>query len=173
MRVTVHYLFSKNDKIGSKIISWGTKHLEPTVKDTPSHTALLINNRWVHESTLETGVRVISYDKWKQINTEVAKIECSVKRSYPIIKKMYQEIRHRKYDWMGIIYQGIWVALNKFFKKPIPEINRLEDPDKYFCCEVVGRLTNTDCSMKSPVQLMVELNGKIKNVKKGRKAQEK
>ena len=169
MKVTVHYLFSRNDKIGSRVISWATAHLED-IKDTPSHTALLINNRWVHESTLETGVRVISYEKWKKINTEVCKIESSVKRSYPIIKDMYRELRDRKYDWKGVIYQGIYIVLNKFLDKEIPEDNLMEDPEKYFCCEVVGRLTNIDYSMKAPVQLMVELDGKIKNAKKGRKA---
>ena len=68
MNITLHYLFSKNEKIGSKIIRWATKHLVEA-KDVPSHVALLVNERWVFESTLFTGIRVIPYKKWLEINS--------------------------------------------------------------------------------------------------------
>ena len=67
-KIKVHYLFSKNKKIGSKLIAWGTAH-RCDVDDVPSHVAILVEERWVYESTLSSGVRVIPYKKWKEINT--------------------------------------------------------------------------------------------------------
>lgn len=159
MKVTVHYLFSKNKKIGSKIISWGTKHLEKTPV-TPSHIAILVNNRWVHESTLETGVRVLSYNKWKSINQEIAKIPCEKEfRDYSEIKKVYKEIKNKKYDWSGVVYLGFYVFLNKVFKTTIPKVNKWNNPDKYFCCEAVEKITGIESTeMKAPVNLLSEFD---------------
>lgn len=161
MKVKVHYLFSRNEKIGSKLISWGTAHLEPSVYNTPSHIAILVNNRWVHESTLDSGVRVISYEKWLEINEEVEKIACIKEtREYKEIKQIFKEIKDKDYDYFGVSYMGIHVASNKYFNTEIPETNKWENPDKYFCCEAVEKLTGiSSSSMKAPVQMMVELRG--------------
>ena len=157
MKVKVHYLFSRNKKIGSRLIAWGTKHLT-SIKTTPSHIAILVNERWVHESTLETGVRVISYKKWKEINEEVEKVPCIHKyRDYDEIKKIYQSIKDKKYDWSGVIYLGIFLALNKIFGVKIPEKNKWEKPNRYFCCEAVEKMTDLGpASMKAPVQILHE-----------------
>ena len=107
MKVKIHYLFSKNKKIGSSFISWGTTHLSNR-KNIPSHIALLVNERWVFESTLDTGIRVIPYKKWLEINEEVAKIACDlVKREYSEIKAIYKDIQNKKYDWLGVSFLGI------------------------------------------------------------------
>lgn len=160
MKVDVHYLFSRNKKIGSKLISWGTKHLQPEISDTPSHIAILINNRWVHESTLDSGVRVISYTKWLEINEEIDKIQCPIgPRDYSEIKTIFKEIKGNKYDYLGVTYLGISLGANKFLGTSIPETNKWESKDKYFCCEAVEKLTGLNStSMKAPVQLMVELD---------------
>lgn len=159
MKVKVHYLFSRNKKIGSRLIAWGTGHLQD-VPTTPSHIAVLVNERWVHESTLETGVRVISYSKWLEINEEVAKIPCAqVYREYSEIKTIYKGIKDKKYDWLGVTYFGCKIGLNKFFGTKIPSKNKWEDPNKYFCCEAAAILTGiSDSSMKAPVDMMVELS---------------
>ena len=73
----VYYVFSRSPKIGSKLIAWGTKFLVPEIKETPSHGAVLIDNRWVIESTLDSGFRVIHYSKWLEINEELFKFECT------------------------------------------------------------------------------------------------
>jgi hypothetical protein len=158
----VHYLFSKNNKIGSKLISWGTKQLYNTEK-TPSHIALLINERWVFESTLFTGVRIITYDRWKDINEEVAKYQCPKDNTeFSTIKNLYREIDQKGYDWLGTCFLGVYLALNKFFGITIPQKNYWENENKYFCCEVIAKLTGVnDYAMKAPVNLMVELEGRF------------
>ena len=153
MKVKIDVLFSRNEKIGSKLISWGTSHLSSFEK-TPSHVALLINNRWVHESTLDTGIRVLTYEKWKEINEEVYKHEYPIEYSYDQIKAMYRDLKGRKYDWVGVLYFTWFVGMSKLFGGSIPKINKWEDPNKYFCCEVVGELARLEYSMTSPVQLL-------------------
>jgi len=158
MEVKVHYLFSNNNKIGSKIISWGTKHLTDR-EDVPSHVAILVNNRWVHESTLESGVRVISYKKWLEINKEVAKVPCKQeKRNYSEIKTIFREIKDKDYDYLGVCYLGLALGANKLADIEIPKDNKWEDKNKYFCCEAVEKLTGVEStSMDSPVQVLDRL----------------
>lgn len=156
MEVDVHYIFSRNKKIGSKLIIWGTKHLHPEMDKIPSHGAVLINDRWVLESTLDSGVRVISYQKWLEINEEIYKIESDI-TDYTIIKNKYKQLKDKKYDWPGIIYQAIHLMMNKFFKKPVPKKNKWQSNNKYFCLEVIGELTNKRYEMETPVGLVVSL----------------
>lgn len=158
MRVKVHYLFSKNEKIGSKLISWGTKHLHQEGK-IPSHIALLVDERWVIESTLFTGVRIIPYSKWLKINEEVAKIPCPHKKmEYSKIKKIFKEIKNKKYDWPGVLYLTWRILINKYFNEPIPTVNLWENPNKYFCSEAVAKIHDmSNHSMKTPVGMLVEL----------------
>jgi len=159
MNVTVHYLFSRRNLIGSKTISWGTKHLYPEFEKTPSHVAILINNRWVHESTLESGVRVMSYPKWLEINEEVAKIESPEVWEYEYIKQIFWYVKNKKYDWMGIIYLGLWMIPSKLFGMRIPTKNKWETQDKYFCSEVMGRMLERNYDMRTPVDILKELHG--------------
>ena len=155
MKVTVDYIFSKNNKIGSRFISWGTDHL-CEVEETPSHIALLVDERWVFESTLSTGIRVIPYFKWLNLNKEVAKVPCKNRiREYSEIKSVYKIIQNKEYDWPGILYFGFYIFMNRYLSTKIPVDNKWENPDKYFCSEAVGMITGQGrYSMKAPVQLL-------------------
>jgi hypothetical protein len=158
MEVTVHYLFSNNHLIGSRAIVWGTNHLyELDNKGIPSHVAILINEKWVLESTLNTGVRVEGYSKWLSHNNEVAKIECKEQRYWEDIKIMFKETKDQKYDWAGVIYLGIWLAINKVTGLDLPSDNAIHNEDKYFCCEVMAKMTGLDYQMTPPVKIMVDL----------------
>lgn len=156
INVNVAVIFSKNEKIGSTLISWGTKHLSPK-SVTPSHGALLIDDRWVIESTLESGVRIISYQKWLEINQLVCYIEYSSSMEYAKIKELYKEIKDKDYDYSGVLYQSYHVMRSRFFKKDIPEVNKWQSKNKYFCLEVIGKLTGLSYEMKTPVELMNDL----------------
>lgn len=157
MEVKVHYLFSKNKKIGSKIISWGTGFLQPQIKKVPSHVAVLVNNKWVFESTLETGVRRISYAKWLEINEEVEKVECTTMRTLEEVINYFRSIRDKKYDYQGVMYFSWRVMLFIALKLKMPTKNRFNRKNSYFCSEVIGKMTGIDCQMTAPVTLMLEL----------------
>ena len=160
MNITLHYLFSKNEKIGSKIIRWATKHLVEA-KDVPSHVALLVNERWVFESTLFTGIRVIPYKKWLEINSEVKKIKCREHREYTKLRAIYDRIKKKKYDWPGIIYFGWFLLLNKITGLPIPKVNKWQSESLYFCSEAIAEVLDMpDHGMKSPAEMMVDVAAK-------------
>lgn len=159
MKVKIHYLFSKNEKFGSKFISWGTKHLSdrPTI---PSHIAVLVKNRWVIEATFDKGVRIIPFKDWLKVNKVVASIPNSTgKIDFKIVKKVFKDIKEKAYDWLGVAYFGYRVALNKFFRLDIPKTNKWQSFDRYFCCEAVAKLLDLgDFSMKAPVQILDEIS---------------
>ena len=165
MKIDIKYLFSRNKLIGSRAISWGTKHLE-NVEDTPSHVAVLLNSKWVVESTLETGVRVISYAKWKIKNREVEAIECLQSWTMAEIKELFRPLKGLKYDYLGVLYFGWKIALNKLLRIKIPVENKFSHDNKYFCCEVIGKMTGVDYDMTSPVQLMVKIQKGIEEFRK-------
>lgn len=151
MQVTVHAIFSHNDKIGSKVICHGTHHL---AKNEPlcSHTALLVNERWVHESTGHSGVRIISIDLWKTLNKEVARVPLK-DMLYQDLANHFRSIKDKKYDYMGILF-FCFAIIPTFIGFKLPKKNLLESPDKYFCCEVLGYLTGQYYGMSAPIQVM-------------------
>jgi len=151
MIVTVHALFSHNNMIGSKIIAHGSAHLEPNMPKT-SHVAVLINERWVHESTGNNGVAVISYDKWKSIHKEVARVQLK-SREYQEIADRYREIQKKDYDYLGVLYLGLCI-IPTFLGFKLLKRNMWQSKTRYFCCEVLGYLTGQDYSMCSPVQIL-------------------
>lgn len=154
MIVSVHALFSSNNMIGSKIIANGTRHL---AQSTPkcSHVAVLINNRWVHESTMNSGVRVISHGLWLDHNEEVARVELAP-REYQEVADHFRDIKGRKYDWVGIVFFALAV-IPTFLGLPLPKKNRWQDKNKFFCCEVLAYLTDRCYSMMAPIQILKEL----------------
>lgn len=152
----LHIIFSKNNKIGSRFISWSTQYLG-NFQATPSHVAILVNERWVLESTLEAGVRILPYNTWNKLNHEVAKIQITNNILFKRIKFLFKKIGVKKYDWPGVIYLGWRIFLNKYFKKPIPTINKWERPNKYFCTEVIGYILDMDLDMVTPIQLLNKL----------------
>lgn len=157
MVVTLDALFSYSPKIGAKVIAHGTKHLAPSYPKT-SHVALLVNGRWVHESTGKAGVQVISYDAWAKLHTEVARVSIAA-REYQEIADKYREIKSKKYDYLGVFYLGFHVFLSYFGAK-LPAKNIWESPKKYFCCEVLAYLTGKYYGMSAPVQILADLRKK-------------
>jgi hypothetical protein len=158
MNIKLEYLFSKNDLIGSRLISWGTKDLVQENVDVPSHVAVLINEKYVFESTMAQGVRCVSYKDWLTINKEVKRIPCQKERTFEEVKELFKPLKDKKYDYLGVVYFGWRVFLYKFFKITKPTVNKWNSKSKYFCCEVIGKLTGVDYQMISPVELMVELS---------------
>ena len=162
MNIKLHYLFSRKEKWGSKLIGWASNKHTP-LDNTPSHVALLVNERWVFESTFEKNVNIIEYDKWKAQNIQTHRLLCSQKRTLEEIMNIMRSIKGKKYDWKGILYFTWRFMLFWLFKKDIPDENKLEQPDHYFCCEAVGKVTGMDYSMKTPAGIYIELKKELKD----------
>ena len=159
----VDYLFSRNKHLGSKIISWGSSLVVKGLNKYPSHVAVLLDDTFVIESTMLTGVRLIPYEQWKKINEEVYKISCE-RGDCPIfvIQELLFEMWGKKYDKLGLIWFGLQILKKVLFNIPIPNKNEWEQEDKFFCTEFAGRLAGKDYSMTSPAEI---LKGFLKNGK--------
>jgi len=165
-KIKVHYLFSRNEKIGSFIIRKSTAVFEPTVNETPSHVALLLDDKWVIESTLETGFRIIGYKKWLELNEELYKIPCEQEWTMVGIKEHYKPLKGKKYDYPGVLYFSWRVILYLLFRISKPKKNRFNHDNKYFCCEVISRMTGISYEMTAPVELLVRIKSAIEEFKK-------
>jgi hypothetical protein len=96
---------------------------------------------------------------WKQINTESGRIQLE-SREYQEIADEYRKIKGKKYDYLGVIYLGLCI-IPTFLGLNLPKKNKLESPNRYFCCEVLGKLTGKYYGMSSPIQILEDLkNGK-------------
>jgi hypothetical protein len=153
----IDYLFSRNKKWGSRLISWAASYEKLGLDKNPSHMAVLMNDTWVLESTLNSGIRVVPYFKWKEINEELYKIPCAQmhRHSTEILEKALI-IWGKKYDWIGVMF-FCWSYVKLIVKnEPLPTTNKWQNKDKYFCTEYVGHLLNEDLSMKSPARICAE-----------------
>lgn len=154
--VFVSVIFSKNRKCGSRFISWLTSHFSNKPK-IPSHVALLIEDRWVFESTIQKGVVINSWHKWSE-NNELVDLIPLGEYYYDEIKTLFRDVEGRGYDYLGALYLGLFIGLNKLFKCiPIPSHNCLQSNKRYFCSEVIGKLTGNDFSMSAPIQILNKL----------------
>lgn len=150
----IEYLFSRNKKWGSRLIAWAAKYEKLDLEDNPSHIAVLVNNRLVIESTLGTGVRMIPYKKWKEINEELYKIPCDeAERPSRQITNLIDRIWGKKYDWKGIAYFAYCYLRLIFLNERMPARNKWERKSHYFCTEFVGKLVGKNYSMKSPARI--------------------
>jgi hypothetical protein len=157
---TAHYLFSRNKKCGSKLISWSSKLFTSHVKNVdplkiPSHVAVLIDETYVIESTLTTGVRIIPYNKWKLINEELYKIPKAGKGECH--KCLLFEVWGKKYDWFGIGYFMYQITKHLLFKTELPNKNKWERENYFFCTEFAARLEGYNYSMTTPAKMCNDL----------------
>lgn len=160
----VEYLFSRNNKIGSRLISWAAKAEKLGLEENPSHIAVLLNNEIVIESTLSTGVRIIPYSKWLEKNRQLARIPCT--NLYRPSMDVFAELTSlwgKKYDWKGILFFGLSYLRLMIFKTEMPKENLWQNKDRYFCTEFAAILSGCKCSMDSPAKLMAEWSDGVKH----------
>jgi len=158
----IQYLFSRNKKIGSKLIAWASKYENLDVENRPSHVALLINEKMVVESVFGSGVRIVPYYKWLEINEELYKLECEQgdRPSTEIVSEM-MDLWGKPYDWYGIAYFAYRFIRLILFKEKLPEHNPWERSSHLFCVEAVGKVSGIYYSMTSPTKMCAKIMGKI------------
>ena len=156
----VDFLFSRRDAIGSKLIAWGAKFENLHIEEMPSHAAILINKRFVIESVMGGGVRIVPYFKWAEINEELYRIPSEdINRDF--FDTEILTVWGKPYDWRGILYFACCYLRLILFKKPLPKINKWERKSHLFCIELVGRLSNTYYGMTSPAKMCAKLLEKL------------
>jgi len=148
--------FSKRNEIGAKIIRYGTKDNNQSFSDVPSHFFIMFFGFLVIDSTFSKGLAARNIDNFKKDNEIVKLYDFSSNVSDDIYFYEVSERLGRKYDFIGILYIGWRIFLKKIFNTPIPKKNKLERKDKDFCTEVFEYITNKECSMASPNDLLKE-----------------
>jgi hypothetical protein len=61
---------------------------------------------------------------------------------------------HAQYDRLGVLYFAWRIFLKWFLGKPIPDKNKWESENKWFCNELFEIIFDKDLSMKTPNDLM-------------------
>jgi hypothetical protein len=156
------YLFSRNNLLGSKLISWASGLLVKELEKVPSHMAILLESKdWpdgiVFESTLTTGVRIVPYKNWKELNEECYKIECKREVILEEIVHKIQQYWGKKYDWLGILFFAICFIKHLLFKIDFPKDNAWQSDDKYFCNELGGEISGySKYSMVTPAKMCLD-----------------
>lgn len=151
----VEYLFSRNSKVGSKLIAWAASHEDLELDEYPSHIAVLIDELWVLESTFESGVRLLPYKAWQEINEQLYRLPSSVCSSK--VLKVSEQIWGHKYDWKGLAYFGFCYVRHIVCGTPFPTKNKWQSERSYFCTELVARLEDKNFSMTSPARVCYEM----------------
>ena len=153
------YLFSRSNQIGSKIICWaGSYEQLPHLNNgIPSHGAVLLDDTWVFESTMLGGVRVIPYSEWLKINEQLYKIPCTEPRHADEVLELAASLWGSGYDFAGISFFA-WRYLGLIIlERPLPSVNRWQNPFKHFCTEFMAKLWRKNLSMHSPARVCSEL----------------
>jgi hypothetical protein len=164
----VHFLFSRNKKIGSKLISWAASFENLQLEHLPSHVAVLLDETWVLESTMSSGIRVLPYESWLEINKQLYKFKSKVVES-EVVLKTAAKLWGLKYDWAGVIYFGIKYLQLIVCGRQLPSRNAWQMPRAYFCTELAAMLEGKDYSMVSPARLCASLMHKEESINESKK----
>jgi len=166
----LYYAFSKNNKIGSKLIRWFSGLLLKKLDNIPSHAALIVeceNLLMVYESAVFVGVRVVPLESWLNFN-EI----CYVFPEEKVEKNVAEIIAsswNKGYDYLGVLYFIVAFVNKKMLNIPFPDRNKWSSENRYFCTEIVAKLTGYDKhEMATPAKMcydLLQLRG-AKNVNK-------
>lgn len=148
--------------MGSKIISYFTRKEWQKRKDTPSHTAILFFDKIVFHSNMGKGVHVEPFVTFKKKNKIINSLkktnrELTYAKAWELFETYAIKTWGSEYDKMGILYFAWRQFLNYFFKVDMPKHNKWEDPDDWFCDELLEEELDRDISMTSPNELMMQM----------------
>lgn len=159
MKKGVFYFFVKKDKVGAKLIRWGTKRKDQDMQNTPSHMGIVMNGMWSIDSTISNGVEMDYFPEYVKDYEAVAVYRDlgEIRKPGEVAAEIMKKARHAKYDWKAVLYFGWRRALEIFFKIPMPKKNKWESKNSWFCNEMYELVRGDDYSMASPNDVMHEM----------------
>ena len=167
--MSVWIVFSNNEKIGSRVISYGTTK-KPTIDNVPSHFSYCFKETYVLESRLTSGVHADEWENFKSKNKIIAifdvteNVEEIYGKWYKYYQYVYKKIMGKAYDWPAVYYLGWRYFLWKFLSRKLPIINKKNDENKYFCVEIFEDIFRDSLEMYSPNRLMARCQKSLKRV---------
>ena len=159
----VRYVFSKNQRYGSKLISWAGSLLIKDLEKVPSHGCIQIefdntSEGIIFESTMDGGVRLAPLSSWLKHNeicyVIVPKVQPNKEEVLSIISNMWG----KKYDYPGILYFALCFVGFILFKRPFPKSNKWASRSRFFCLEAMFDITSYERSgMATPAKMCSDL----------------
>lgn len=160
----IQYVFSRNKKCGSRLIAWASSlfstHIPNLKNGIPSHVAVLLDEKLVVEAVLTSGIRIVPFKKWSSFNEELYRIDRTKKAE--CINCLLNEMWGKKYDWLGIIYFAYSIIKYLIFKSELPNVNKWERENYFFCTEFAARLDGYNYSMTTPAKMCNDLLESVK-----------
>lgn len=161
--MTIRYIFSRNPKIGSKLISWAGGLLIKDLDKLPSHGCILIefddcSEGIIFESTFASGVRLIPYSTWLTHNEICYQITPKEQPDKQKVLSVISNIWGKPYDFPGILFFSLCFIRYYLFKTSFPKVNLWSSDNKYFCLEAMFDITNYEKSgMATPAKMCSDL----------------
>lgn len=157
----IRYVFSRNQKCGSRLISWASGLLVKDLEKVPSHGCILVEftdatDSIIFESTFDSGVRLVPFSAWLTHNEICYTI--TPKQQESNILSIISKIWGKKYDYPGILYFALSFVAFIIFKRPFAKSNNWSSSNKYFCLEAIFDITNYEKSgMATPAKMCSDL----------------
>lgn len=129
-------LFSKNNKIGSYLIRWGTE-------GDCSHFAVEFDDCFVLQSNMKQGVNALSSNEFFQHNELVHSIQynLTLEQEEQIYKVMIKKLAGKvSWDFMAALFWMKEIIKHRIFDSPIPKVNAWGDPNRMMCIELASQL---------------------------------
>ena len=156
------YGFSNRPEWGSQLISETTKRADLGQKKeaTPSHFFIMMGH-FVFHSNFANGCHIEPYSSFKKKNNVMAmfrKVRChkSEAECWLTFNYYVNKAWGKGYDFMAIAYFSWRIILKFLFGAKMPDRNKWESPNKWFCNEIYEIELKKDVSMKSPNDLYWE-----------------
>jgi len=131
------FMFTTSNMPASKLIRWG-------LNEPASHFAIMFNNGIVcHQSF--TGFTIDWYPHWKKRNVIVKRLtphRQTIGGDRDLMTLLATKFAGKKYDYLGFLYFSWRAFLRKFFRLPLPPINRLGDDPSVLCTGLGKEIAN-------------------------------
>lgn len=125
-------VFVKADKIGSKLIRWGTG--EPA-----SHVGIIFDTVDLAYHSYATGIREETKEHFTDFYDIVAEVKITATPDQEKqLQKAFKEFipDGNTYDWPALLYFGYRAALHKFLNRPYPVLNSWQEHNGFLCTEI-------------------------------------
>jgi hypothetical protein len=129
-------LWSKNNKIGSYLIRWGTE-------GECSHFAVEFDDCFVLQSNMKQGVNALSSNEFFRDNDLVYSInyDLTLEQEEQVWKVLVKKLAGKtSWDFMAALFWLKEIIMHRITGRPIAKINSWGDPNKMMCIELAVEL---------------------------------
>ena len=141
-------LFTKSDRVGSKIIRWGLD--EPVSHVGVCHDGIVLHSEM-------KGVDLDTEDTFLKNRTIIYIVELP-ELDIKDFLRVANAYENASYDFLALLSFGFYALRRKWFSTPFPKKNMLSTKGNFLCTEVASMLLwNTENAILTPYQLYKQI----------------